>query len=101
MDATNITSYKNSDGKLVKLTKTETKLVSKLMVGDNPETIQNKISGAIVKDVDPLGVALYDYVMGSMMAYERGLPGFNVKDFDNARYLFLKLWPSAYMELLD
>ena len=77
----------------MKLNKTEQKLVDSLHIGSCTEAVVNPYSG--VREVlTPLGVALYDYIKGCEMTG-------NYKNFDTARYLFAKLYPTAYMQLLD
>ena len=77
----------------MKLNKTEQKLVDKLELGLHDEKITNPFSGREVV-LPPLGVALYDYIKGCEQLR-------NYTDFDTARYLFAKLYPSEYMQLLD
>lgn len=77
----------------MKLNKTEQKLVDQLHLGQTTEAIVNPFSGVRVVLV-PLGVALYDYIKGCELTG-------NYKNFDTARYLFAKLYPSEYMQLLD
>jgi hypothetical protein len=77
----------------MKLNKTEQKLVDQLHLGQTTEAVVNPYSGVRVV-LTPLGVALYDYVKGCEMTG-------NYKNFDTARYLFAKLYPSEYMQLLD
>ena len=77
----------------MKLNKTEQKLVDKLHLFDHDEEVTNPFSGATVI-LPPLGVALHDYIKGCEITG-------NYSDFDTARYLFAKLYPSEYMTLLD
>ena len=77
----------------MKLNKTEQKLVDQLEVGLHDERVRNPFSGVEVV-LEPLGVALHDYVKGCEMIG-------NYKYFDTARYLFARLYPEAYMQLLD
>ena len=77
----------------MKLNKTEQKLVDQLEIGTESEEVQNPFSGVIVT-LEPLGVALHDYIKGCEITG-------NYKSFDTARYLFAKLYPTAYMQLLD
>ncbi len=81
------------------LTKTEQKLLSELVVREHPEIVTNPFSGAKVM-LQPKAVALYDFIMGSQHLIAAGNYK-NIKLFDTARYLFQKLWPNSYMELLD
>jgi len=77
----------------VKFNKTELTILSFLVVGNEFEDITNPWSG-VVCHLSPVAVALYDYIKGceSLRSY---------KYFDRARYLFAKLWPDEYMNLLD
>jgi hypothetical protein len=77
----------------MKYNKTEQKIVDLLEIGDHDEEITNPFSKATVV-LPPLGVALHDYIKGCEMTS-------NWRYFDNARYLFAKLYPSEYMTLLD
>lgn len=77
----------------IKVNKTEQRLLDSLHVGECTETIVNPYSGVRVV-VAPIGVALYDYIKGCEYIG-------NYKHFDTARYLFAKLYPSEYIELLD
>ena len=77
----------------MKLNKTEQKLVDKLELGLHDERVTNPFSGR-EEVLTPLGVALYDYIKGCEITG-------NYSDFDTARYLFAKLYPSEYMTLLD
>ena len=77
----------------MKYNKTEQKLVDSLHLGQTTEAVVNPYSGAR-EVLTPLGVALYDYIKGCEMTG-------NYKNFDTARYLFAKLYPSEYMTLLD
>jgi len=79
--------------KNINLNKTEQKLIESLHLGQCTEAIVNPFSGVRVV-LPPLGVALYDYIKGCELLG-------NYTDFDTARYLFAKLYPSEYMELLD
>ncbi len=77
----------------MKYNKTEQKIIDKLELGEHDEEITNPFSKATVV-LPPLGVALYDLITGSEITGR-------YKDFDNARYLFSKLYPEAYMILID
>ena len=77
----------------MKLNKTEQKLVDQLEIGPHEEQVTNPFSGREVT-LEPLGVALHDYIKGCEITG-------NYKNFDTARYLFAKLYPSEYMILLD
>ena len=76
-----------------KLTKTEVHILSILEVGDSYEDVRNPFSG-VVCHLHPVAVALHDYIKGCEMLGQ-------YKYFDKARYLFAKLWPDEYMQLLD
>ena len=77
----------------MKLNKTEQKLVDQLEIGQHEEQVTNPFSGVEVV-LEPLGVALYDYIKGCELTG-------SYTHFDTARYLFAKLYPTAYMQLLD
>ena len=81
--------------KKAKLTKAEERLLSELSFReDGPkELVVNPYSGRGI-ELEPAAVALYDFIKGCEMTG-------NWKDFDRGRYLFAKLWPEAYMTLLD
>lgn len=71
---------------------------------ESREIRTNPFSG-VSKELDPLAVALYDFVVNTRN------PGFGPLSFgrhkvavgiwDRARYLFLALWPDEYYDLLD
>jgi len=73
--------------------KQQQKILDSLDLSGPPERITNPFSGRSV-DLDATGVALYDFINGCEMIG-------NFKDFDQAKYLFLDLYPSAYMILID
>lgn len=77
----------------VKFTKTEEHILSTLEVGDNYEDVTNPYSG-VKCHLHPVAAALHDYIKGCEMLGQ-------YKYFDAARYLFAKLWPDEYMQLLD
>lgn len=77
----------------MKYNKTEQKLVDQLAIGLHDEQVTNPYSGR-EETLTPLGVALYDYIKGCELTG-------NYKEFDTARYLFAKLYPSEYSTLLD
>jgi len=58
-----------------------------------PEIITNPFTGVEV-ELDARGVALHDYIKGCEIMG-------NQKEFDQARYLFAELYPSAYSKLID
>ena len=68
-------------------------LMSRLQVGDKSEIVTNPYTGAKVT-LEPKAAALYDFIKGceAMGSY---------KSFDEARYIFMELWPEEYMQLLD
>ena len=55
--------------------------------------VTNPFSGVEV-ELDATGVALYDFINGCQIVG-------NYKDFDQARYLFLELYPDEYSKLID
>ena len=77
----------------MKLNKKEQSIVDDLLVGKNDEVITNPFTGVKVR-CTPLGVALYDFIIGCNIIG-------NTKDFDDARYAFMKLFPDEYMKLID
>ena len=78
-----------------KLTEKEERLIEELEFDESAPavTVTNPFSGRSAR-LEPAAVALYDFVKGCEMLG-------NWKDFDEGRYLFAKLWPEAYMTLLD
>lgn len=77
----------------MKLSKTEQSIIDQLDLSDGPQTVTNLYTGR-TEDLDAQGVALYDFIHGCEILG-------NYKQFDAARYLFAKLYPSAYMTLID
>lgn len=73
----------------------------------SPEVRINQVSG-VSRTLDPLAVALFDFIMESYRNYlvthgqfsYRGHK-FPVSVWDNTRYLFLALWPDEYYDLID
>ena len=76
-----------------KLNKTQQAILDCLDLSYGPETITNPFS-EVSCDLDARGVALYDFING---AYDSG----QLKDYDQARYLFAELYPNEYMKLID
>lgn len=85
--------------KAIKLTSAEQKLLDSLEVGTQSETVFNPLSGAR-EILEPQAVALYDFIKGLELMIHQGKIK-DIRTFDRARYLFLKLYPDAYMNLLD
>lgn len=91
-----------------KLTQPEVNLLNKLVetgyihevLPSSAATRTNPFSQAS-RVLEPLAVVIYDFTVAWMLDYERGLNKAPVSVFDRARYLFLKLWPDAYSELID
>lgn len=81
------------------LSKTEQTLLSELQIANHPSIIYHPYSlqGFML---EPKAVALYDYIKGYEKMIHMGKTK-NIKQFDMARYLFMKLWPNTYMNLLD
>ena len=75
------------------LNKIQQKILDELDLSGGPEIIINPFSGVEVQ-LDARGVALYDFINGCQIIG-------NLKDFDQARYLFAELYPDAYMKLID
>lgn len=66
-----------------------------------PTTVRyNRFSG-VPADLNEAAAKIYDLIQDMQDKYDRGDPSFKVQDFDRLRYLFLKLWPDEYMDLLD
>jgi len=85
--------------KTLKLTKAEQNLIDSLEIGTVPAIVKNIFTGA-EEHLDAQGVALYDFIKGSeYLINQRKMK--DVRLFDRARFLFLKLYPDAYMNLLD
>lgn len=81
------------------LSKTEQTLLDELEVRQHPEIVRNPASGEQVM-LQPKAVALYDFIKGYEKMISTGQIT-NIRKFDTARYLFMKLWPDSYMRLLD
>lgn len=77
----------------LKLNKTEQKLVDQLAVGTKNEVVKNRFSGESI-ELEPLAVALYDYIMGCEALG-------NQKGMMKGLTMFRKYWGQAYMVLLD
>jgi len=73
--------------------KIQQRILDKLDLSGGPEIIENPWTGVKV-ELDARGVALHDFIKGCEI---KG----NYKEFDQARYLFAELYPSAYMKLID
>lgn len=85
--------------KTLKLTKAEQNLIDSLEIGTVPAIVRNQWTGA-EEHLDAQGIALYDFIKGSeYLISQRKMK--DVRLFDRARFLFLKLYPDAYMNLLD
>lgn len=94
------------------LKKSQINLLNKLQgfgvkVPSTPEVRVNQISG-VSRQLDPLAVALFDFIIDSyrksyMVNHQFNYNGhsFPVSVWDNARYLFLALWPEEYYDLID
>lgn len=86
-----------------KLTTGEVNLMKKYNITDveapATETVSNLFSGVEVK-VNQAGKHIFNLVIGMQVQYDSGIK-INVSEFDRLRYLFLKLWPDAYYDLLD
>ena len=76
-----------------KLTKTEQKLADKLRIGSKPEVVHNRFGGGSI-EIEPLAVALYDYIMGCELIH-------NYKGMQQGLTMFRKHWGQAYTVLLD
>ena len=77
-----------------KLNKTQEKIIADLEIGTESETVTNPYTGVSCL-LEPKAVALYDFIKGCEML------GTNQKEFDQARYAFMELWPEEYFKLLD
>lgn len=91
--------------KKVQYNKREQKLIDELLIGVNKEKVTNIFSGESCI-LEPLGVALYDFIIGSQVLLEKEqLPPKKAQNlsfqFDIARNLFRKLYPDEYMILID
>jgi len=78
---------------LKKLTKGQKNFLDTLQIKDEYEQVTNPFSGITVT-LHPMAVALYDFIKGCEILG-------NYKKFDQARYIFVELWPDEYMKLLD
>ncbi len=85
--------------KAIKFTKTEVKLMAQLQIGNSDAIVSNPFSGEQVK-LEPLGIALYDFIRGCEVFISNGHTKL-VKDFDTARNVFRKQFPDEYMKLID
>lgn len=93
------------------LKKSQQNLLAKLsefgvVAGNERQTRVNRISG-VSRELDPLAVALFDFIMESYAHYLRNYSfqyrghKFPVGTWDRTRYLFLELWPDEYYDLID
>lgn len=91
--------------KVLKFTTGEQNLAKKfnldLTKKDEPVAYEaeNPFSGVTVQ-LNPLGAQLYQLTLQKYRDIERGLSK-NVAEYDRLKYLFLKLFPDAYMDLID
>jgi hypothetical protein len=78
------------------------KLISELVIGDKPENVSNPFSGAVYENLEPVAVALHDFIKGAeaTMATSGPTP-YLVEYFDLAMEHFRSQWPEAYQVLLD
>lgn len=92
-----------------KFNKTETKFVNEKLWYSQPDDfddvtfVSNRFTGVTAK-VPVLARYIYDWIIEWSNQYEmtsRSRAGSSVKEFDMARSLFRKLWPTEYMDLLD
>ena len=67
------------------------------IIPGNGEVRTNPYSGAACL-LCPLAVALYDFITTQNYCCGRD---YTRTDWDNARYLFLELWPDEYYKLID
>ena len=99
---TPVADYSVVNGK--KLTKTEQKLIAKyLKMGTQPGQCRNRFSGR-THVMEPLAVAIFNFTEWFSSEYDISNVkpnGVTVREYDTLRMLFLKLWPSEYMDLLD
>jgi hypothetical protein len=77
----------------IKLSKKDQALIDSLLIGTQNETVTNPFSGKSV-ELTPQGVALYDFIKGSE-ALNLG------EKLAQGLYIFRKLYPNEYMDLLD
>ena len=75
------------------MNKTQQEILDQLEIGEDYEDITNPFSGVTVQ-LDPRGVALYDYIHGA------ALLGLGVEQIQ-AKMLFAELYPEYYMILID
>jgi hypothetical protein len=82
-----------------------------LPLADGPADRVNPYTHA-THSLEPLALALYDFIVdarqdGPLDQFQRPPHvlyldrRFSIRDWDRARYLFQKLWPTEYMDLLD
>lgn len=73
--------------------------VSQVVTVEMAELRQNPYSGKTVS-LSPFLASLHDFII---VSYRRGVVGsaFPVSVWDRARYLFLRLNPEAYYDLID
>lgn len=76
---------------------TETRL--QILVSTGNASRANLFSGKSVS-LEPLAQYLHDFILQSFLC---GMVGIDcpVSIYDRARYLFLRLWPEAYSDLID
>jgi hypothetical protein len=88
----------------MKFNKEEQELIDRLMILEDSEIICNPYSGEEC-ELEPLAVALYDYIKGCEMFINSGIKNFNGIDvIDSMRLalgIFAQSWPKEYYLLLD
>jgi len=89
-----------------KLTVSEIRLVTYIgelgfsVKSEDRETRRNPFSG-VQHELCPLAMALFDYIVYPCDGSIYRAVKFNRPKWDRARYLFAKLWPKQYMDLID
>jgi hypothetical protein len=78
---------------MAKLNKIQERILSELEIGTESEKVTNPYTG-ITCLLEPKAVALYDFIKGCEALGD-------YRDFDQARYAFMELWPDEYFKLLD
>jgi len=75
------------------MNKEQQELIKDLIIGENSEIITNPYSKVSVR-VDPIGVALYDFITGCSVTGQ-------FEDLLLAKTLFAELYPAEYTSLIS
>lgn len=78
-----------------------TKAQSTYLWSDKPAGIRKNSFTGLEEQLNELEASIYDWIMGWYRAYEYGKLITPPKTYDDMRYLFLELNPTAYYNLID